>query len=133
MITTQFESPKAPIGALCALKALCSIACFSLLLAATFAPAQSSPQYGSMTACNGATVGTPTYGAYGGGLNSFVPFPSTNLWNTNISGAGLDPNSSALMTQVGASTKLHPLFGANAADGGIPYTVVDSRRLPRWG
>jgi hypothetical protein len=124
MITTQSHSPKAPIGARAALKALCSI--ISLLLFATIALAQSDPQYGSMTACNGATVGTPTYGPYGGGLNSFVPFPSTNMWNTNISGAALDPNSSALMAEVGASTKLHPLFGEYASDGGIPYTVVDS-------
>ena len=29
------------------------------------------------------------------------------------------------MAEVGASTKLHPLFGEYASDGGIPYTVVD--------
>jgi hypothetical protein len=86
-----------------------------------------------MTACNGATVGTPTYGPNGGGLNNFVPFPSTNLWNTNISGAAIDPNSATLMTQVGSATKLHPLFGQYASDGGIPYTVVDSSTTPLVG
>ncbi len=126
MITIEFHSSQVPTGAPRALKALCSITCFSLLLFATVAWAQSDPQYGSMTACNGATVGTPTYGPNGGGLNSFVPFPSTNMWNTNISGAAIDPNSATLMAQVGASTKLHPLFGQYASDGGIPYTVVDS-------
>ncbi len=121
---SQLEIPR--IGACLTLKALCLASFFTLILFASFAAAQSSPQYGSMTACNGATVGTPTYGAFGGGLNSFVPFPSTNMWNTNISSTALDPNSSALMAEVGSTTKLHPLFGANAADGGIPYTVVDS-------
>jgi hypothetical protein len=97
-----------------------------LLFFAAFAAAQENPQYGSMTACNGATVGTPTYGPNGGGLNSFVPFPSTNLWNVNISSAAIDPNSSTLMAAIGSTTKLHPTFGEYPSDGGIPYTVVDS-------
>jgi len=126
MTSKQLQSPYAPVGARFPLKALCLVTCFSLLLFASFASAQSSPQYGSMTACNGATVGTPTYGPNGGGLNSFVPFPSTNLWNTNISSAAIDPNSAALIAAIPSSSYLHPVFGEYASDGGIPYTVVDS-------
>jgi len=126
MISKQLQSPYAPVGACFPLKALCLVTCFSLLLFASFAPAQSSPQYGSMTACNGATVGTPTYGPNGGGLNNFVPFPSTNLWNTNISSAALDPNSATLIAAIPSTSYLHPVFGEYASDGGIPYTVVDS-------
>ncbi len=126
MISKQLQSPYAPVGARFPLKALCLVTCLSLLLFASFASAQSSPQYGSMTACNGATLGTPTYGPNGGGLNNFVPFPSTNLWNTNISGAAIDPNSATLIGAIAPATYLHPIFGEYASDGGIPHTVVDS-------
>jgi hypothetical protein len=55
MVSTISPFQFAPPGARPLLKALCLVTCCSLLLFATFAPAQSSPQYGSMTACNGAT------------------------------------------------------------------------------
>jgi len=107
-----------------------SVLLFLLFFFAVFASAQSSPQYGSMTACNGMTVGSPAYGNYGGALNNFVPFPSTHAWNTNIANAALDPNSAALMTKVGSATAIHPNFGQSPADGGIPYIVVDSTETP---
>ena len=89
--------------------------------------------YGSLSACNGMTLGSPAYQPYGssyGALNNFVPFPSTNLWNTSIASAAVDPNSSSLMSTVGAATKIHPNFGQSPADGGIPYIVVDSTQTP---
>jgi hypothetical protein len=59
-------------------------------------------------------------------LNGFVPFPPTDLWNTNISSAPVDPNSANLINYIGASVTLHPDFGAGLYDGqtiGIPYQI----------
>ncbi len=59
-------------------------------------------------------------------LNGFVPFPSSNLWNTNISSAPVDPNSANLINYIGASVTLHPDFGAGLYAGqsiGIPYQI----------
>lgn len=63
-------------------------------------------------------------------LNGFVPFPSSNLWNTNIASAAVDANSSTIISGLGSSA-LHPDF-SNVADGsyGIPYVVVDSSVTP---
>src|ERR1700730_3867113 len=60
-------------------------------------------------------------------LNGFVPFPADNAWNQDISSAPVDPNSSAIIDFIGASTPLHPDFGAGLYGGqtiGIPYIVV---------
>ena len=60
-------------------------------------------------------------------LNGFVPFPADNPWNQDISSAPVDPNSSAIINFIGASTPLHPDFGAGLYGGqtiGIPYIVV---------
>lgn len=59
-------------------------------------------------------------------LNGFVPFPSNNLWNTDISNAPVDPNSANLIGYIGASVTLHPDFGAGQYNGqsmGIPYQI----------
>ncbi len=59
-------------------------------------------------------------------LNGFVPFPSNNLWNTDISNAPVDPNSANLINYIGANATLHPNFGAGLYDGqsiGIPYQI----------
>jgi hypothetical protein len=59
-------------------------------------------------------------------LNGFVPFPTTNLWNTNISNTPVDPNSANFINYIGASVTLHPDFGAGLYDGqtmGIPYQI----------
>ena len=67
----------------------------------------------------------------GASLNGFVPFPSTNAWNTNIVSAPVDPNSAAIVAAPGfAGWYLHPDFGSESADGGIPYVVVDSTTTP---
>lgn len=59
-------------------------------------------------------------------MNGFVPFPSSNLWNTDISNAPVDPNSANLIDYIGANITLHPDFGAGRYDGqsiGIPYQI----------
>ena len=91
MTSRKSLSQIAPRGARLPLKALCLITCFVLILFAGFASAQPSPIYGDQpNACQNLSLGTPTYGPlpgsseYGGALNGFLPFPSTNLWNTNI-------------------------------------------------
>jgi len=53
-------------------------------------------------------------------------FPADNPWNTPIDTAAVDPNSAAIVANIGLTTSLHPDFGANL-DGipfGIPYIVV---------
>ena len=59
-------------------------------------------------------------------LNGFVPFPSDNLWNTDISSTPVDPNSANLIDYIGANTTLHPDFGKGKYGGqymGIPYQI----------
>jgi len=66
-------------------------------------------------------------------LNGFVPFPSDDLWNTDISNAPVDPNSAAIISFIGPSIGLHPDFGSGLYNGsiiGIPYLVVDSAQGP---
>jgi Putative Ig domain len=72
------------------------------------------PSCGNMSTGNGAS------------LNGYVPFPSSNAWNTNIASAPVDPNSATIIAALTGS-KLHPDF-SNIVDGnyGIPYVVVDS-------
>jgi hypothetical protein len=63
----------------------------------------------------------------GASLNGFIPFPADNAWNQDISNASVDPNSDALINFIGASTPMHPDFGAGLYAGstiGIPYVVV---------
>jgi hypothetical protein len=74
--------------------------------------------------CSGMALGP------GASLNGFVPFPSTNLWNTNIASAPVDPDSPAITGASGfAGLHLHPDFGQEAYYG-IPYVVVDSTLTP---
>ncbi|HXR33363.1 MAG TPA: IPT/TIG domain-containing protein [Verrucomicrobiae bacterium] len=65
----------------------------------------------------------------GASLNGFLPFPSDNLWNKDISGVAVDSNSANYISYIGSSVGLHPDFGSGEYDGsymGIPYTVVGS-------
>jgi hypothetical protein len=92
------------------------IGVFALLLlcAAGTAGAQS---------CSGMSLGANA------SLNGFVPFPSTNAWNTNIASAPVDPDSATITAQGGfAGLNLHPDFGSSGY--GIPYVVVDSSITP---
>lgn len=62
-------------------------------------------------------------------LNGFVPFPSANLWNTDVSSLPVDPNSSNIINFIGSTVTLHPDFGAGTYRKqtiGIPYQVVDT-------
>src|SRR3954471_14393632 len=71
--------------------------------------------------CSGMTVGQLT------SLNGFVPFPSDNLWNTDISASPVDPNSANIINFIGSTVTLHPDFGAGQIRNqtiGIPYQVV---------
>jgi hypothetical protein len=71
--------------------------------------------------CSGMTVGQLT------SLNGFVPFPSNNLWNTDISTAAVDPNSANYINFIGSTVTLHPDFGSGTFHNqtlGIPYQVV---------
>ena len=70
---------------------------------------------------------------HGGSLNGFLPFPADNLWNQNIAGAPVDPNSAAIINYIGASDPVHPDFGSGEYNGssiGIPYVVVNSQQAP---
>jgi hypothetical protein len=76
-----------------------------------------------MQACNNILFGV------GASLNGFVPFPSDNLWNTNIASAPVDSNSGAIINFIGSSIGLHPDFGSGQYNGsniGIPYVVVSN-------
>ena len=62
-------------------------------------------------------------------LNGFEPFLPTDPWRTSVAGAAVDPNSSALIAQLGSSV-LHPDFGSGQYNGstiGIPYVVVSGQ------
>jgi hypothetical protein len=68
----------------------------------------------------------------GASLNGFIPFPADNLWNKNIAGAPVDPNSDAITNFIGGTTPLHPDFGSGLYAGqsiGIPY-IVESGSPP---
>ena len=72
-------------------------------------------------ACNGMSNGATA------SLNGFVPFTGSNLWNTDISAAPVDPNSNAIITNWVGAVKLHPDWG-NDPSYGIPYVVVDGKQ-----
>jgi len=62
-------------------------------------------------------------------------FPSDNWWNTDISQAPLDANSSSYIAFInnGGTRKLHPDFGGEESPGsvaiyGMPYAVVDGNQ-----
>src|SRR5215510_5865084 len=70
----------------------------------------------------------------GADLNGFIPFPADNAWNTDISSMPVDPNSDNVIAFIGASSQLHPDFGAGLYNGsviGIPYQVVDTTTQPK--
>jgi hypothetical protein len=75
----------------------------------------------SGAACSVASLGD------GASLNGYVPFPSDNAWNQDISGLPVAVNSASIISFIGAGTGLKGDFGSGTYDGapiGIPYTVV---------
>jgi hypothetical protein len=78
--------------------------------------------------CSGMALGI------GASLDGFIPFPADNLWNQNIAGAPVDPNSEAIINFIGTTTPLHPDFGSGLYGGqsiGIPFVVVSGSPLVR--
>ena len=73
---------------------------------------------GSNLACNVMSTGQTA------NLNGFVPFTSSNLWNTDISAASVDPNSNSIISNWVGSVNVHPDWGTDPTYG-IPYVVVD--------
>jgi hypothetical protein len=85
----------------------------------------------AVTAQASVTVTLPAAGVPGLGigapLNGWLPFPADNPWNQVVSALPADPDSSDVISYVGAATTLHPDFGSGLYDGspiGIPYAVV---------
>ncbi len=71
--------------------------------------------------CSGMTVGQLS------SLNGYVPFTASSLWNTDISHAAVDVNSTTLINFIGPKVTVHADFGAGEYQGqymGIPYQVV---------
>jgi hypothetical protein len=91
-----------------------------------------------LTACSGVSKSAVTPRGTGGGnlacsvmtagqtasLGGFVPFTSSSLWNTDISSAPVDANSSTIINNWVGSVNVHPDWG-NDPTYGIPYVVVD--------
>ena len=76
---------------------------------------------GQAGTCSGMSLGQ------GASLNGFVPFPTSNLWNTDVSALPVDPNSANIINFIGSTVTLHPDFGAGTFHNqtlGIPYQVV---------
>src|ERR1700722_20118856 len=91
---------------------------FRILL---FALLASSLLQSQSKSCSGVATGK------GASLNGFIPFPPNSLWNKDISKDTVDPNSDAIINFIGATTPLHPDFGAGTYQGqtlGIPYLIV---------
>jgi len=72
---------------------------------------------GNAQACSAISLGT------GANLNGFLPFPTDNPWNQDISSAPVDPNSTSIINFIGSTIGLHPDFGTGG--NGIPYVVVN--------
>src|SRR5277367_2663596 len=82
-----------------------------------------------LAGCGGTAPPSPSGGGGGGGggggnlacsvmmpgqtasLGGFVPFTSSSLWNTDISGAAVNSNSSTIMSNWVGSVYMHPDFG----------------------
>ena len=83
----------------------------------------SSESFAQSGTCAGMDTGP------GADLNGFIPFLADNAWNTDISSMSVDPNSDNIIAFIGASSPLHPDFGAGLYNGsaiGIPYQVEDT-------
>lgn len=80
-----------------------------------------SAAFAQSATCSGMSTGA------GASLNGFVPFPASNLWNTDVSSAPVDLNSGSIISFIGSTVTLHADFGAGIYRRqtiGIPYQVV---------
>ena len=94
------------------------------------------PSLALCTACGGGggSVGTnsgPNPGL-NGSLNGRQIFLADSPWNTPVDTAAVDPNSAAIIANIGAGKAFHPDFGPdwNGGPFGIPYVVVDGTQPP---
>lgn len=71
-------------------------------------------------------------GEVNGDLQGRQIFLPDSPWNTPVDTAPVDPNSDAIIANIGANKSFHPDFGANWNGGpfGIPYVVVDGNQPP---
>src|SRR6478672_11632039 len=66
----------------------------------------------------------------GGALPAPLPlFPPDNWWNTDVTGAPVDPQSASYVGFIGSGRGMHPDFGGDSGDPsspiyGMPYVVV---------
>ena len=72
---------------------------------------------------------------HGTTINSCPIFPADNVWNTPIDTLPVDPNSDNYINSIGATTSLHPDFGAgtympNRQPFGIPYAILTTSQRP---
>src|SRR5690349_12618292 len=67
-----------------------------------------------------------------GDLGGRQIFLNDSPWNTPVDTASVDPNSDAIIANIGANDAFHPDFGANWNGGpfGIPYVVVTGGQPP---
>src|SRR5437870_12599085 len=96
---------------------------FTVLTASLIWVASCGAAFAQSGTCSGMGLGARA------SLNGFIPFPSSNLWNTDISAAPVDPNSANIINFIGSTVTLHPDFGAGTFQRqtiGIPYQVVDT-------
>ncbi len=74
----------------------------------------------------GAQTGAPT-------VAGCPVFPADNVWNARVDTLPVHPRSDDWVRSIGATTRVHPDFGAgtwNGAPIGIPYTTVPGSQPP---
>ena len=94
---------------------------FSGTVSVAFAQTSSTPF--APTSCSQMGIGQ------GASLNGFVPFPTNDPFNQNITSLPVDPSSAAILGPLWGAA-VHPDFGGallNGVKNGIPYQVVSGQ------
>lgn len=96
-------------------------------------PAQASPEHTVPPTQATSALDTPPPAKQAGGAAQIAgcpALPANSIWNTPVDTLPVDSNSSQYIQSIGASTGLHPDFGAGTWDGypiGIPYNIVNGQ------